>query len=130
MEKKVVLHKVKHSPSSIFTKEDVLKLIEQIEVESTLITISEFDFIKFDLSDLFMEEKQEKLPYMMSLYDYLGRAAGKELGGKVFQTAMILKETVDERPVTNPKYTGNVHLYRREFLDEYFNKKIYEGEQK
>ncbi|MDB4232340.1 hypothetical protein N9795_01400 [Candidatus Pelagibacter sp.] len=126
MEKKVVLHQVKHSPSSIFTKEDVIKLIEQIEVETTLITISELN-----LDKLFMEEKtEEKLPYMMSLYDYLGRAAGKELGGEVFRTAMALRETVEERPISNPKYTGNVHLYRREFLDEYFNKKIYEGEKK
>ena len=129
MEKKLVLHKVKHSPSSIFTKEDVLKLIEQIDVEETLITISEFDFTKLDLSELFME-KEEKLPFMMSLYDYLGKAAGKTLGGEVFLTARALKETVEERPISNPKYTGNVHLYRREFLDEYFNKKVYEGEKK
>lgn len=126
MEKKLVLHQVKHSPSSIFTKEDVLKLIEQVDVETTLITISELN-----LDKLFMEEKvEEKLPYMMSLYDYLGRAAGKSLGGEVFRTAMALRETVDERPISNPAYTGNVHLYRREFLDEYFNKKVYEGEKK
>jgi len=126
MEKKVVLHQVKHSPSSIFTKEDVIKLIESVETEEIQITISELN-----LNKLFMEEKvEEKLPYMMSLYDYLGRAAGKELGGEVFRTAMALRETVDERPISNPKYTGNVHLYRREFLDEYFNKKVYEGEKK
>ena len=77
-----------------------------------------------------MENLQEKLPYMMSLYEYLGRAAGKELGGDVCSTAVLLKETIEDRPISNPKYTGNVHLYRREFLDEYFNKKIYEGEQK
>jgi hypothetical protein len=133
MEKKLVLHQVKHSPSSIFTKEDVIKLINQVDVEETLITISEFDFTKLDLSELFMEESKnenEKLPYMMSLYDYLGRAAGKSLGGEVFRTAMALRETVEERPISNPAYTGNVHLYRREFLDEYFKKKVYEGEQK
>ena len=66
----------------------------------------------------------------MSLYDYLGRAAGKSLGGEVFRTAMALKETIEERAISNPAYTGNVHLYRREFLDEYFNKKVYEGEKK
>ena len=125
MEKKLVLHNVKHSPSSIFTKEDVIKLIEKIDVETTLITISELD-----LSELFMEETVEQKPYLVSLYDYLGRAAGKSLGGEVFRTAMALKETVEERAISNPAYTGNVHLYRREFLDEYFNKKIYEGEQK
>ena len=125
MEKKVVLHNVKHSPSSIFTKEDVIKLIEKIDVETTLITISELN-----LDKLFMEEKVEQKPYLLSLYDYLGRAAGKSLGGEVFRTAMALKETVEERAISNPAYTGNVHLYRREFLDEYFNKKVYEGEKK
>jgi hypothetical protein len=126
MDKKLTLNYVKHSPSSIFTKEDVTKLIENIDVEFS-ITISELD-----LEELFMkEEKQEEQkPYMMSLYDYLGRAAGKELGGEVFRTAMALKETVEERAISNPKYRGNVHLYRREFLDEYFSKKIYEGEKK
>jgi hypothetical protein len=133
MEKNRVLNKVATSPSSIFSKKDVIKLINQVDVEETLITISEFDFTKLDLSELFMEESKnenEKLPYMMSLYDYLGRAAGKSLGGEVFRTAMALRETVEERPISNPAYTGNVHLYRREFLDEYFKKKVYEGEQK
>jgi hypothetical protein len=133
MEKNRVLNKVATSPSSIFSKKDVIKLINQVDVEETLITISEFDFTKLDLSELFMEESKnenEKLPYMMSLYDYLGRAAGKQLGAEVCATANLLKETIEERPISNPAYTGNVHLYRREFLDEYFKKKVYEGEQK
>jgi hypothetical protein len=73
---------------------------------------------------------EEQKPYMMSLYDYLGRAAGEELGKQVADAAVKLKETIKEREVSNPKYTGKVKLYRREFLDEYFEKKIYEGQQK
>jgi hypothetical protein len=73
---------------------------------------------------------EEQKPYMMSLYDYLGRAAGSELGKQVAETAVKLKETIKEQDVSNPKYTGKVLLYRREFLDEYFGKKIYEGEKK
>jgi len=69
-------------------------------------------------------------PYMMSLYEYLGRAAGSELGKEVAEVAVKLKETIKEQEVSNPKYTGKVKLYRREFLDEYFGKKIYNGEQK
>jgi len=128
MEKLKVRQLVKNSVSSIFTKEDVIKLINRVDVEETLITISEFDLTKLDLSELFMEEKNEKLPYMVSLYDYLGRAAGKSLGGEVFRTAMALRENIEEKAISNPAYTGNVHLYRREFLDEYFKKKVYEGE--
>jgi hypothetical protein len=73
---------------------------------------------------------EEQKPYMMSLYEYLGRAAGSELGKQVADTAVKLRETIQEQDVSNPKYTGKVKLYRREFLDEYFGKKIYEGEQK
>jgi hypothetical protein len=73
---------------------------------------------------------EEQKPYMMSLYEYLGRAAGSELGKQVADTAVRLRETIQEQDVSNPKYTGKVKLYRREFLDEYFEKKIYDGEQK
>jgi len=75
-------------------------------------------------------ENQELKPYMMSLYEYLGYAAGIELGKEVATTAVALHETIKEQYVSNPKYTGNVKLYRREFLDEYFGTKVYEGEQK
>ena len=71
---------------------------------------------------------KSNLPYMMSLYDYLGRAAGPELGKEVCEVAVKLKETIHEREIENPKYKGNVHLYRKEFLDEYFGKKVYDGE--
>jgi hypothetical protein len=72
--------------------------------------------------------EKELKPYMMSLFEYLGYAAGSELGKEVAITAAALHETVKEQYVSNPKYTGNVKLYRREFLDEYFKKKIYDGE--
>ena len=74
--------------------------------------------------------KEKQLPYMMSLYDYLGRAAGPELGKQVAETAVKLKETIEKRYVTNTRYKGEILLYRREFLDEYFKKKTYEGEKK
>lgn len=77
-----------------------------------------------------MENQVNKLPYMMSLYEYLGRAAGSELGKHVASTAVALKETIQEQDVSNPKYTSKVKLYRREFLDEYFGNKIYEAEKK
>ena len=72
----------------------------------------------------------EQKPYMMSLYDYLGHAAGPELGKQVAETAVKLKETIEKRYITNTRYKGEILMYRREFLDEYFKNKIYEGEQK
>jgi hypothetical protein len=66
----------------------------------------------------------------LSLYDYLGKAAGRELGKAVCRVAVDSKEVIQEREISNSKYKGNVHLYRVEFLDNYFENKIYEGEQK
>jgi len=107
MDKNLILELLKKSPSSIFTKQDVIKIIKSIK-----------------------EPVMEQKPYMMSLYDYLGRAAGKQLGLEVNTVAVKLQETIQERYIENPAYKGTVHLYRREFLDEYFGNKIYEGEQK
>ena len=57
---------------------------------------------------------------MMSLYDYLGRAAGSELGEQVARKATSMKVKMDTRYVKNPVYEGNVMLYPKTFLDEYF----------
>jgi hypothetical protein len=57
---------------------------------------------------------------MISLYDYLGKAAGMELGGKVHQYALIRRVASGFRTVENPSYKGTVALYTKEFLDEFF----------
>jgi len=56
----------------------------------------------------------------LSLYDYLGKPAGKELGGQVAQAAYKGGIKPQTREVDNPKYTGIVHLYPKDFLDFYF----------
>jgi hypothetical protein len=56
----------------------------------------------------------------LSLYDYLGKPAGRELGGQVAQAAYNGGIKPQERQVSNPKYTGIVHLYPKDFLDFYF----------
>jgi hypothetical protein len=56
----------------------------------------------------------------LSLYDYLGHAAGKELGGQVAQAAYNGGIKPQNREIDNPKYTGIVHLYPKDFLDFYF----------
>ena len=65
-----------------------------------------------------MEEKG-----LISLYDYLGYAAGSELGKEVAKAATIAKEKIGRRAVSNTRYKGEVMLYRREFLKEYFQMK-------
>jgi hypothetical protein len=57
---------------------------------------------------------------MISLYDYLGKAAGMELGKKVKQYALIRGATREFRSIQNPSYRGVVTLYTKEFLDEFF----------
>jgi hypothetical protein len=57
---------------------------------------------------------------MLSLFDYLGYAAGDKLGEQVAAYAKIRKAKCATRHISNPKYTGPVMLYTKEFLDEYF----------
>lgn len=60
---------------------------------------------------------------LVSLYDYLGYAAGGTLGKEVADAAVKAKETIGKREVSNKKYTGSVMLYRRAFLKDFFDKK-------
>lgn len=60
---------------------------------------------------------------LISLYDYLGYAAGTQLGKEVATAATRAKETIGRRAVNNVRYKGEVLLYRREFLNEYFTAK-------
>ena len=60
---------------------------------------------------------------MLSLYDYLGYAAGGELGKEVATAAIRSNIKIETREVSNPKYTGKVHLFPENFLKEYFQSK-------
>ena len=59
---------------------------------------------------------------LMSLYDYLGKAAGVKLGNEVNKAAQAKKILLNARQVENPKYSGTVMLYPKWFLDEFFKK--------
>ena len=56
----------------------------------------------------------------ISLYDYLGYAAGSKLGKQVADYAASKQVPHRIRHVSNPKQTGEIMLYPSEFLDEYF----------
>lgn len=62
---------------------------------------------------------------MMSLYEYLGKAAGSELGKAVAAAAVKAQVPMQTQEVSNSKYTGKVLMYPKTFLDNYFkeNKK-------
>lgn len=57
---------------------------------------------------------------MLSLYDYLGKAAGEKLGKEVWEVAAEANIPTQLREISNPKYTGKVVLYPKDFLDFYF----------
>lgn len=110
MEKKLVLYQVKFSPSSIFSKEDVLKIVNSVDENPIKI---------YKIETVMTEDPAEKL---VSLYEYLGRPAGAELGKKVATAATRAHETMDIRTVNTKTYKGKVMLYREVFLDEYFQR--------
>ena len=55
-----------------------------------------------------------------SLYEYLGHAAGPELGKAVATAAGKQKINITSHEVSNTKYTGTILKYPVSFLNEYF----------
>lgn len=103
MEKKLVRHQVKHSPSSIFSKQDVLDILDGIDENPIKIYQ--------------MEVKQEPT---VSLFDFLGYPAGAKLGKEVATAAGKCGEAMALKQITTRTYSGNIVMYRRQFLEEFF----------
>ena len=85
-----------------------------------------------DTGNIFKREfnnynKKEKIMEMKSLYDYLGHAAGSELGQQVATAARSAGVKGEMREVSNPVYKGPVMLWPRAFLDLYFKGGLNEG---
>jgi hypothetical protein len=57
---------------------------------------------------------------MISLFDYLGRAAGRKLGMFVWEKAKLKNIPTGEKTVSYKKYSGKIKTYPKEFLDEVF----------
>lgn len=61
---------------------------------------------------------------MLSLFDFLGKAAGTQLGTEVYEAS--IKEKViklETREINNRKYKGKVMLYPKWFLEKYFGER-------
>ena len=69
-----------------------------------------------------MQEKN-KIKYY-SLYEHLGHAAGKQLGGDVYKAAQKAKQPVTTQLVEQGGYKGKVLCYTKGFLNEYFKKQL------
>lgn len=57
---------------------------------------------------------------LLSLYDYLGHAAGGDLGKKVARAAVSQGININTRYVDQGGYKGDVMLYPKTFLDNFF----------
>ena len=88
---------------------ELIHLIPQKRIKTTIIT------------------KKDNSMSMMSLYDYLGHAAGSDLGQKVATAARQAGVRGEMREVSNPVYKGNVMLWPKAFLDLYFKGGLNEG---
>ena len=64
---------------------------------------------------------------MISLFDYLGRKAGPELGLQVATAAKKAGVKTDIRELNHKGWTGPINLYPKAFLDLYFKGGLNEG---
>ena len=64
---------------------------------------------------------------MISLYDYLGHAAGPDLGKKVASAAAKAGVKHEMREVNHKGWNGPIMLYPRDFLDNFFGGGLGEG---
>ena len=67
------------------------------------------------------ENNNESGTKYVSLYEYLGYAAGGELGRKVAYEAAKAGIIPETKEVSNPAYKGIVYTYPESFLELYFN---------
>ena len=67
------------------------------------------------------ENNNESGTKYVSLYEYLGHAAGGELGRKVAYEASKAGIIPETKEVSNPAYKGIVYTYPESFLELYFN---------
>ncbi len=58
----------------------------------------------------------------LSLYDYLKRPAGRELGVQVSTAAQLEDIPIRTKEVNNPTYSGPIQMYPKSWLDTYFNR--------
>jgi hypothetical protein len=66
----------------------------------------------------------------ISLYDYLGKAAGPELGKQIHEYAKIKNIKPQIREVSNLRYKGKIMLYPKSLIQEFFQiKKLFKNEQ-
>jgi len=85
------------------------------------------DIYRREFNNYNKREKIENNMEKLSLYDYLGHAAGADLGQQVAYAAAKAGVITETRQVSNSVYKGPVMLYPKSFLDLYFKGGLNEG---
>ena len=71
------------------------------------------------LDNAYQSKNKENME-MISLYDYLGHAAGPDLGKQVASAAAKAGVKHQVREVNHRGWNGPIMLYPRQFLDNFF----------
>ena len=71
-----------------------------------------------NLEDVHMRNKKQYTEDYLSLYDYLGHAAGGELGQKIAFEAAKKNINIKTKSIENPGYKGKIQMYPEDFLLE------------
>jgi len=58
----------------------------------------------------------------LSLYDYLKKPAGEKLGLEVAAAARAQGIEIQTKEISNPKFTGTIFMYPKDFLEFHFRK--------
>jgi len=99
---------------------------QDIDIKSINIDLVEYNVEQFrkinNLNKIKVDMSESKY---VSLYEYLGHAAGGELGQKVAYEAAKAGIQPETREVSNSSYTGIVYTYPELFLESYFNPPTY-----
>lgn len=59
-----------------------------------------------------------------SLYEYLGHAAGADLGKQVAAAAKLAGVKIESHEISNAKYSGTILKYPVAFLNEHFHPEV------
>lgn len=81
-----------------------------------------YDYLQKTYKETDVDEVTRFNNEYVSLYDFLGRAAGSTLGMQVHAASLMASVVPQERMITNKAYNGPVKLYPRYFLENFFNK--------
>ncbi len=105
MEKAKAVKQVYYSDKQTYTKSEVLGILNTtVFTPQAVQQCDDGDFI--------------------SLFDYLGHAAGAQLGKQVAQAAASTKQQIKKKNVQTRTYSGEILMYKKGFLKEYFSTKL------